>query len=339
MTWRHGAVIGVLICVLACRGAGDRLPGAGVPDGDPGGHAGAAGDGHDAGGGENRGGAPGSLADAGAEGGAAFSDAAVGAPDAADGAAGTLAPLPSACTFLLLGQSNMAGSAAVAQADMVALPRVSKLTWSKAWRPGAEPFEIASYSPESTANVGEHRMGPTRALAAELMRLLPDAATRSFFMVNAAVPGSAIASWDMTTAENWVRMLPFFDEGVRRAPLCGVFWQQGEADWQMSQTEYQARLSRVIKNVRDRVERPDLPVVVGEVGIAACGAASVSDAQTLAVNRAVRAIAAADSRVAVVSMADTVCDNFDGKRVHYDAASQRLLGQRHAQAFVGLLAR
>ncbi len=235
--------------------------------------------------------------------------------------------LPATCVFLMLGQSNMSGMAPLEQQDADALQGVYKISFKKAWLPGGEPFSVNPYNENSVGTLGAQSVGPSRAFAAELQKLLPNSAQRSLYIVNAAVSGSAIESWQNPNSENYVFMLPYLDEGLKKGALCGFVWHQGEANGGTDPAEYAGKLQGIHQHIAEHAGLTTLPWVAGQVGTQ--GSANDN------VNKALVLIAAADKHFAWASSAGTsLVDN-----VHYDTPSQRLLGQRYAQKLVEVLAR
>lgn len=228
--------------------------------------------------------------------------------------------------FLLIGQSNMAGQASCEASDAQAPARVFKLTTNKTWVPGTESFNIAPFVPADGAacSVCQPFMGPGRAFGAALVSMVADAQVE-VYVINVAVRGSAIESWDPKGANNnFTNMLPYLAEGMKRGVLMGVLWHQGESNGATPRAEYVNKLEALVQSLRTRAQRSDLPFVAGEIG--ATGAANN-------INLALRDLAAKDKHFVVASSAGLKLQN---DNVHYDTATQREYGKRYAKAWFTL---
>jgi hypothetical protein len=227
--------------------------------------------------------------------------------------------------FLMLGQSNMSGTSPIEAQDRIAPPRVFKMVVNRTWAPGTEGFGINPFGPPSggPSGVGSLSLSPSRVFAMKLLEQVTDPEV-NIYIVNAAVSGSNIESWNPQGGANFRTMLPYLEEGLKKGVLKGFLWHQGEANGGTAPAEYAMRLRAIVKEIRDQVRDPMLPVVAGEVG-------TTSDDGN--VNRALAMIASADPRFVVATSENlTLHDN-----VHYSSASIRTFGERYAAAMAKLL--
>jgi hypothetical protein len=229
----------------------------------------------------------------------------------AGGTGGTAGPLPKNRLFLMLGQSNMSGYGMVEDVDRQPVARAFKMNQAKAWSACTEPVGIFSAT-----------VGPSRAFAAQLIAK-ETVADAQVYVINAAVSGSSIESWAPAGGENYNQMLPFLDEGLKTAQLVGIIWHQGEANGGTAVEEYKRRLREIIAAIRTRANSPNAIFVAGEVGTE-----SSQDDVNRNPNQATRQLAMTDRLCGFVSSAGTTTMPPD--HVHYDSASQRLLGGRYA---------
>lgn len=224
----------------------------------------------------------------------------------------------------MLGQSNMSGQADCQAEDVVAVPRVFKLTRNKMWVAGHESFNISDYSSQTGAacKVGDLSMGPSRAFAAALLAQVTDPDV-NIYVINNAQSGSSIEEWHPATGKNFAPMMAFLEEGMKKGLVRGFIWHQGEANGGTSSAEYAMRLGAIVQAIRNKVGNQNLPAVAGEVG---------TTSEDGRVNTALAIMASADKNFGVAtSQGLSLIDN-----VHYDNKSQREFGKRYAAAWWGI---
>lgn len=124
----------------------------------------------------------------------------------------------------------------------------------------------------------------------------------------------------LETVELAKKALPGGDTFVIR----GVLWHQGESDSGSSVELYQQRLTTFIARLREDLDQPNLPFVIGEV---------FDNGKRDSVRAAQRAVAAAIPHTAFASAADLKTSDAG---THFDAASQITLGERFAAALLPL---
>jgi hypothetical protein len=248
-------------------------------------------------------------------------------------AATTLAPTTQHDTglqiFLLAGQSNMAGRGQVGAQDSVANPRVLKLDSTMKWVPAVDPLHW-----DKPAIVG---VGPGRSFGLAIAAKDPSA---RIGLVPAAVGGSPISSWEPGARDPATGTHPYDDAlarlrvALRDGKLRAILWHQGESDATPARSIlYAAKLSALIARFRADLGDPNLPFVIGQLGRFD---AKPWSAERQRVDSVHRAIAASVPNVAYVS-SDGLRDK--GDTLHFDAASQRALGERYAAAYLALVKR
>ncbi|MDX2024118.1 MAG: sialate O-acetylesterase [Deltaproteobacteria bacterium] len=253
-------------------------------------------------------------------------DAGVGG-SSPDGGAINNDPKSKNWVFLLLGQSNMAGSSPMEKEDQSAPARVWKLSRDKVWVPGAEGSNINPYVKFTPTNyfspLGEDSLSPSRTFAMDVLASTSDAAV-NIYIVNAAVSGSAIESWEPGKGENYQFMLPYLEEAMKKGVVRGFLWHQGEANGGMASRTYADRLKAILAAIRAKVADPLLPMVAGQVGITADGN----------VNGALNLIKQEDARFGIAS-----CVGLTKKvpgDAHYSSSSEREFGKRYAAAWLAI---
>jgi hypothetical protein len=230
--------------------------------------------------------------------------------------------------FLLLGQSNMAGRGTVTPEDRVPDARVLMLDREGTWIPAIDPMHFD----KPVAGVG---LG--RAFAARIADTTPGITVG---LIPAAVGGSPIDAWRPGVFYTPTRSHPWDDAmtrarlAMRAGTLKAVLWHQGESDATPGLAAfYEAKLHDLVARVRDTLDAPGLPFIVGQLG--QFQDAPWTDAHRL-VDAAHRALPGKVSGTAYVSSGGLV---HGGDRLHFDAPSLRELGRRYAEAYQRLATR
>jgi hypothetical protein len=210
--------------------------------------------------------------------------------------------------FLLIGQSNMAGRAALEPEDRRPLPGVFLLDDQGRWEPATNPLN--RYSTDRKP-LGMQRLGPGDGFARRLVRETP---RRTVGLIVNARGGTSI--------QQWAKGQPLYEHAVKRIKaledqeLAGILWHQGEAN--AGDAEYLDRLEQLIANLRRDLGQPNLPFIAGQI------------AKDSPVNRRIAQLPDRVPGTAYAS-ADSLTV-FDG--VHFDRPSQRRLGERYAEAYL-----
>jgi len=221
--------------------------------------------------------------------------------------AGLLSAQQNMDLFLLIGQSNMAGRGVVEEQDRVPIAGVYALNKEDKWVPAVDPL----HWDKPIAGVG---LGRSFARAVK---------------GNADV-GLIPAAFGGTSLEQWQPGGDLYKEAVRRARVAmksgrlrGILWHQGESDSGQERLarSYAARWTVMMTALRKDLDARDVPVMVG-----ALGPFLEREKHPFAdeVNRQL-------GTVALFVSADGLHDK--GDKLHFDAAGQRELGVRFAQAY------
>ncbi len=236
-------------------------------------------------------------------------------------------PEPPLWLFVLAGQSNMAGRGAVQAIDSTPHPRVFATLQDGGWGPAAEPLH---WDKPEIAGVG-----PGFAFGRAMAERFPQA---RIGLIPTAVGGSSIRLWapggyhEQTGAHPW-------DDAMQRigrvretvgGELKGILWHQGESDSKDYHDQYAAALEDLVIRFRDELAEPGLPFVAGQMG-----AFYVDEHPGSEVVNA--AIAALPERVRATAFVAADQTTHKGDGVHFDAASERKMGERYAAAIAGLL--
>jgi hypothetical protein len=239
--------------------------------------------------------------------------------------------------FLLLGQSNMAGHGCVRPGDpwqagdlapapgvlvfggqgTVTSPRPRG--WLR-WRPAAHPLHL---------NQGSAGFGLGLPFARQLLE-----------DTHATRVGLVPAAWGGAGIDVLGRGTPLYENAVRRAriaardgTLAGVLWHQGETDagGDPLARSHAAKLARLIGHLREDLEAPGLPVVIGDLGHFGDERRKLEAIQRRALVRAgLRQVADDDPHAAFVESEGLAGSD----AVHFDRASLIEFGKRYADAFL-----
>ena len=217
--------------------------------------------------------------------------------------------------YLLMGQSNMVGRDTRTLADQVDDPRVLAVNADGVWVIARDPI----HAQNGRIAPG---VGPGISFGRSMAAASPGV---SVGLIPCAVGSTPLRRWEKG-GDLYQIALDRAKAAERVGTLRGVLWHQGEADAakQANAESYEHRLVRMIDDLRRDLGRPDLPVVVGQLGdfIRVEKLTSVDT-----VRRAIKAVAGDERRVGFVDSAG-LTDK--GDALHFDAASQAELGRRYA---------
>lgn len=233
----------------------------------------------------------------------------------ADAAAGT--PREPLQLYLLMGQSNMAGRDTRDLAMQEDDPRILAQAADGAWRVARDPIHAR------TGRI-EPGVGPGIAFARELLRAQP---AQAVGLIPTAVGGSPLRRW-VKGGDLYQQALARARAALAQGELRGVLWHQGEADaGDAAHAErYADRLAGLFQDLRADLGRPDLPIVVGELG-------EFLSVQRLPEAGTVRAAQRRlPQRLSQVGFASAAGLGHLGDELHFSAAASRELGRRFAQA-------
>ena len=157
--------------------------------------------------------------------------------------------------FLLIGQSNMAGRGKVEPADQQTNPRLFMLDRANAWVPARDPVH---FDKPKVAGVGLGSEFARRVAASD-----PQAQVG---LVPCAFGGTSLDQWKPGSAL-YTNAVARMRVALQRGQLKAILWHQGEADSSAAKTAtYPARFGAMIAQLRQDLNAPDVPVLVGELG-------------------------------------------------------------------------
>jgi hypothetical protein len=217
-------------------------------------------------------------------------------------------------SFLLVGQSNMAGRGFAAEVPAIVDEGIQMLRNGR-WQMMAEPV----HNDKPGAGIG------LAASFAAAWRL--DHPSETIGLIPAAEGGTSLDDWAVGS--------PLFDHAVAQAKLAqrsstiqGILWHQGESDCSPERVAvYKEKLTVIIDALRKDLGLADIPVIVGALGdYLPHGMYGKYFSSYASVNEALKAYAPSD----YVS-AHGLTANPDG--LHFNASSLRVFGIRYYQVY------
>lgn len=221
-------------------------------------------------------------------------------------------------SFLMIGQSNMAGRGAIDEVPPICNPELRVLRNGR-WQPFFTP------------------VNPDRPFSGiSLAESFADAYQRDHGVTVGLIP----CADGGTQLEQWKPGSLLFDHAVYQARLAertsniaGILWHQGESDCKSGLCEtYLERLNRFYDALTCALRLQDVPFIVGGLGDFLARLPE-EGAYFDTVNRQLRAFADSHPRVGFASARQLA-----GKpdNLHFTAAAQRAFGLRYYEAFLPL---
>jgi hypothetical protein len=221
-------------------------------------------------------------------------------------------------SFLLIGQSNMAGRGYSNEVPLIINEGIHMLRNGR-WQLMAEPIH-------------HDRPGAGIGLAASF--------AAAWRLQNPTYPIGLIPCADGgTSLDDWAVGGALFDHAVAQAKLAqrnsrltGILWHQGESDCFPEKARvYQEKLSIIIEALRNELAVPYIPLIVGGLGdFLTSGMYGQYFGAYPLINEALLSYAQSQPRCYYVT-AEGLTANPDG--LHFNAASLRILGIRYYEAF------
>ncbi len=221
-------------------------------------------------------------------------------------------------SFLMIGQSNMAGRGFLGEAPPIFDEQIKMLRngrWQTMWEP------VNYDRPNSGISLAA-------SFAAAWRLQYPD---QQIGLIPCAEGGASLKDWEPGGV--------LFDHAVsqarlalRSSKLSGILWHQGESDCfpELAAT-YAERLDVVIAALRRELEMPDIPLLIGGLGdYLVEGIYGAYFTSYTLINEALLHFATTQANCYFVSAAG-LSANPDG--IHFNAASLRLFGLRYFDAF------
>ena len=224
--------------------------------------------------------------------------------------------------FIMAGQSNMAGRGQVGPEDTIPDPRILTINAAGQIIQAKEPLNI--YEPTMAG------LDCGISFARTMLKDCP--ADVTILLIPTAVGGSSIKKWIDDSIHRDVSLLSNFKQKAvlarKYGQIKGILWHQGEADANAKGIPvYENNLGILFAKFRKATKEKNLPIIMGELGLFSKNAAQ----QFKTINEIMVGYSKKDLNTAVISTADL---NHKGDNLHFDAAGQREMGIRYANAFI-----
>lgn len=221
-------------------------------------------------------------------------------------------------SFLMLGQSNMAGRGFLHEVEPIYNEKI-KMLRNGQWQMMTEPINYD----RPVAGV---------SLAASFADLCSKANPYDEIgLIPCAEGGSSLNDWHPEgTLFRYAMSEARF--ALETSEICGILWHQGESDSHQSLHEtYYEKLSLIFETLRKELNLQDVPLIIGELGhfLGKEGFGKYSS-EFQEINEELRRFAQEQHNCYFVS-AEGLTSNQDG--IHLNAVSQRKFGFRYFEAF------
>jgi Carbohydrate esterase, sialic acid-specific acetylesterase len=221
-------------------------------------------------------------------------------------------------SFLMLGQSNMAGRGFLHEVDPIYNEKI-KMLRNGQWQMMTEPINYDR--PVAGVSLAA-------SFADQYSKANPD---DEIGLIPCAEGGSSLNDWHPqgTLFQHALSEARF---ALDTSEICGILWHQGESDSHQSLHEtYYEKLSLIIETLRNELNLQDVPLIIGELGhfLGKDGFGKYSS-EYQEINKELHRFAHEQPHCYVVS-AEGLTANPDG--IHLNAVSQRKFGFRYFEAF------
>lgn len=222
--------------------------------------------------------------------------------------------------YLLMGQSNMIGRDTEHVPAPPNNPRILSLNEKGQWILAKDPLHTL----RSKRKTG---VGPGMSFAMEMAENNPRI---TIGLIPCAAEGSLLS--------DWIKGGKCYEAAVKRAKaaaesgvITGVLWHHGEKDAKVKDfaASYKDRMTGMIKDLRTDLSKPDLPVVIGQLGefVSKDKTPFVDDLRS-----AINKVPSGVRNVDVISSSGLEPVKGTSDKLYFDAESQEKFGKRYAKA-------
>jgi hypothetical protein len=223
--------------------------------------------------------------------------------------------------FIMAGQSNMAGRGQVEPNDTIPNQRILSINAKGELILAKEPLSL--YEPSMKG------LDCGLSFGRELLQHIPDSI--SVLIIPTAVGGSVIDQWIGDSLHREVKLFSNFRQKVAIAKsygeIKGLLWHQGESDAKEKLVKtYSKKLNVLFKKFRTTIENDKLPILTGKIGTF-----TAENKFQNAINAAIVKNAKKDKYTFLIETQDF---KDKGDKLHFDANSLRIMGERFAQKYI-----
>ncbi|MBQ8342049.1 MAG: sialate O-acetylesterase [Clostridia bacterium] len=230
------------------------------------------------------------------------------------------------CSFLMIGQSNMAGRGEFGEVPAIDNPLCYMLRMGR-WQKMREPI-----NPDRGIFEGDFHSGLSLGAS------FADAAAKHYGqkigMIPCADGGTKMCQW-MPGELLYDHALCMARLAMRTSKLCGILWHQGESDCRSDEDValHRERFVTMIGRLRRDLGMPDLPVVIGELSYH-IGERWKTEGRHLVMNAQYHELATDLPNCTVVSAAGLTMKKDE---IHFNSASLREFGKRYFEGYLNLI--
>ena len=228
-------------------------------------------------------------------------------------------------SFLMMGQSNMAGRGDIADVPPIRNPLCHMLRMGR-WQKMSEPI-----NPDRAIFEWRYRSGV--GLAASFADEVANRTGNAVGLIPCADGGTMISQW-MPGELLYDHAVMQTKLAMRTSHLSGILWHQGESDCRsdFSAEKYKEDFIKMITSLKNDVGMPDIPVIIGELSHS-YGEQHKMGELTEILNGVFYEIAKEIPNCAVVSSEGL---NMKADGLHFDSASLRIFGRRYADKYLNI---
>lgn len=226
-------------------------------------------------------------------------------------------------SFLLIGQSNMAGRGEWNSIQPVSDPRIFMFR-NNCWLPAVEPLH------DDRPEAG---VGLAMSFAAELLKSNPDIAAG---LIPCAVGATTISEW-LPGQALYRRAVEMARAALDEThTLQAVLWHQGEFDASKIEDvrQYSPRLHEIIDALRKEFNNSRLPFISGELGAFINAEIALPFGEKI--SHTLKFLENEIPNYACVSAEDL---KDKGDHLHFNSRSLREFGQRYSKAYLRLISK
>ena len=228
-------------------------------------------------------------------------------------------------SFLMIGQSNMAGRGDISDVDAIKNPLCYMLRMGR-WQPMSEPI-----NPDRSIFTSKFRSGIS--LAASFADEFTKAYSLPVGLIPCADGGTKISEW-MPGELLFDHAVMMARLAMRTSTLCGIICHHGESDCTDSDLpEYKNKFLIFAKELRRELGAENLPLIIGEISEDISPKWKLGD-NPPKMNTILAELASEIPFCSLVSSHGLTLKN-DG--VHFDSASCRELGKRYFKKYSELV--
>ena len=228
-------------------------------------------------------------------------------------------------SFLMIGQSNMAGRGEIGDVEPIVNPDCFLLRMGR-WQKMSEPI-----NPDRAIFNGEFRCGI--GLAASFADQLSRECKMQVGLIPCADGGTSI--------DQWMPGELLFDHAVmqtrlamRTSQFSGILWHQGESDCNDDESllAHKAKFVTMITALRRELNAEEVPLIIGELSHCYDPARGLED-RPMRMNEAYRTL---EKELPFCKVASAKGLNMKADGLHFNASSCRVFGERYFEKWLEL---